>query len=621
MGLADDFLKDAGVVQPINQGMPRVVDATPEEIAKAAGNLRVEVAGVAPKTSLADQFSADAAAAPKINTPAPIPRDEANRAGMDAAVDRLGNFAYGATKGAADLVQAPAQLMLNSYAKLYSSIPKVGEFLGENANKFNDYLKNQESQYQSDTGDSKTAGMGRIGAGIAPFLLSGGATAPTQAVGAIPHLVQALKTAGIGAGFAAGTQPVNDVTTSMSPSGDLSNDFFKQKSLQAGLGAGGALAGGALGGVAARLVRPNTSSDVTTLLREGITPTPGQIMGGGWAKTEDKLTSVPILGDLIKNAQRRGVEDLNKAAYARALDPINAKSTAPVGREGIAEVKAALGDAYDKLLPKMTFKTDPQFSSEINNLTSMMQNGNVPPEIGKQFDSILKNEVVSRMSKAGTMDGQSFKELESSLSPMIKGFSGSQSQNDRTLGSALGEVLASARGALSRSNPAEAKELAAINEGYANYARIRGAGKMLGAENGVFTPAQLQNAVQSQDKSVGKGAFATGNALMQDLSETGKNVLGSKYPDSGTVGRALVAGLAPAAGAAYLNPVLASAAGIGGAALSAPYTQMGQKLTAALLAKRPAIAAPIAQGIRAGAPLTGAAISPLLLEALKNNPN
>lgn len=384
--------------------------------------------------------------------------------------------------------------------------------------------------------------------------------------------------------------------------GDYSEQKGNQVMMSAGLGALAPSVANAVG----RVISPRSNEYAKALLAEGVTPTPGQLLGGMAARTEDKLTSVPLLGDMIKNAQGRAREDFNRAAYARALKSINETPSGIVGREGVREVKEALGGAYDKLLPKLQFKADSQFAQEVNNLSQMANNGNIPPEIAKQFDNILKNEVYSRMTKQGAMDGQAFKQLESQLGQKVKSFSSSQNPNDRMLGEALGEVLSSARGALTRSNPQYADELQKINSGYANYTRIRDASSRVGAEEGVFTPAQLAAAVRAGDKSVGKGNYSTGSALMQDLSEAGKQVLGSKVPNSGTVDRALLAGGIGASG--IVNPAIPL--GVGAAML--PYTKIGQRVTAGALTSRPKGSESLAEALRRGAPGIGAAAYPAI---------
>lgn len=429
----------------------------------------------------------------------------------------------------------------------------------------------------------------RLGGNVAGTLPMA-ASLPGAAGGMLARTANSIGTSGIMGALA----PVTE--------GDYSEQKGNQVMMSAGLGA---LAPG-ISSAAGRVISPRSNEYARALLAEGVTPTPGQLLGGMAARTEDKLTSVPLLGDMIRNAQGRALEDFNRAAYARALRSINETPSGLVGREGVQEVRNILGNAYNDLLPRLQFRADRQFSDEINNLSSMANNGNIPPEIARQFDNILRNEVFSRMTRQGSMDGRSFKELESSIGGLARGFRSSQNINERTIGNALTEVLNSARGALTRSNPNYADELQNINQGYANYARIRDAASRVGAEEGIFTPAQLASSVRAADKSVGKGNYATGNALMQDLSEAGKQVLGSKVPNSGTVDRALLAGGLGASG--IVNPAIPL--GIGAAML--PYTRIGQRITAGALTARPRGSESLAEALRRGAPGIGAAAYPAI---------
>jgi hypothetical protein len=96
------------------------------------------------------------------------------------------------------------------------------------------------------------------------------------------------------------------------------------------------------------------------------------------------------------------------------------------------------------------------------------------------------------------------------------------------------------------------------------------------------------------DRSKDKSAFARGNALMQDLAEPSKSVLGPKVPDSGTPFRSLTALGASGAAGQFISP------GAGVAVLAAPalYSKPGQAALAALLTRRPDAAAPIANALR-----------------------
>lgn len=399
-------------------------------------------------------------------------------------------------------------------------------------------------------------------------------------------------------------------SSALQPVGQLQpgQTFAGQK---AGQVAGGALAGGVAGPIVSglgRVISGAGSAAQQRLAQAGVNMTPGQILGGAWQRTEDKLTSVPVLGDLIKNAQQRAAQSFNTATYNQVLAPLGQKYSGPIGNEGVAVVRKTIGDAYDNTLSQMQFKIDHPFVADLQNLGQMSQG--LPAQQQQTFANILKTQIMGKFSPQGIMDGQTLKGVQSELSRMARGYLGDPSFDNRQLGQAISALKDSVDAALPRSNSPElAQQLQNANTAYANFVRLRTAAASQGAMNngGVFTAAQLNNAVRANDKSVGKGASATGNALMQDLSGAGQQVLGSKYPDSGTAGRSML-GLAAgaAAGHAFLPPgVMAPAAlGIGAAAL--PYTTYGQKLAQALLMSRPAGAVPIGNALsRYGVPLAG----------------
>lgn len=394
--------------------------------------------------------------------------------------------------------------------------------------------------------------------------------------------------AGIGAvqgGALSALQPVTE------------GDFWSEKAGQVGTGAvtGGIMA--PIAGSIARMVNPQTSPQVRTLLNEGVTPTPGQILGGRFQSIEDKLTSVPGVGDVINSARTRGLNEFNKAAYARALRGIG-ETPKQVGREGVQAVKDALGASYDDILSRTTFQADPAFDASIQNLRSLASG--LPKKEARQFEQILDREVIGQMSPNGGMLGEVVKRVESQLGKEAKRFSGAADAYQQKLADALRETQSVLRDAVARQNPQVADDLARTNAGYANFARIRDAASRAGTDNGTFTPAQLAAAVRSGDKSVGKGATATGTAFMQDLSDAGKSVLASKYPDSGTAGRGFMgAGLLGAG--AVLEPTTLTAAGLA----SLPYLPGLNKAAAAALTKRPEQAAKLAELIRKSSPLIG----------------
>lgn len=349
----------------------------------------------------------------------------------------------------------------------------------------------------------------------------------------------------------------------------------------------------------------------------GVNMTPGQILGGGFARTEDKLTSVPVLGDLIKNAQQRSVQSFNRATYNEVLAPLGQTYQGPVGNEAVGAVQNTIGQAYDNALSRMTFRaSDPQFQADIGNLAGMAQG--LPSAQQQTFRNVLQTQVFGKLGPQGQMDGPTLQGAQSELRRIARGYAGDPSFDNRQLGQAVGEISNAIDSSLPRYNPPDAvQDLANANAAYANFVRLRSAAASQGAMNngGVFTAAQLQNAVKANDRSVGKGATATGNALMQDLSSAGQQVLGSKYPDSGTAGRSML-GLAAGAmaGHAFLPPGVMAPAALGVGAAALPYTATGQRLAQALLMSRPAGAVPVGNALlRYGVP-----VAPALGNALIN---
>lgn len=399
--------------------------------------------------------------------------------------------------------------------------------------------------------------------------------------------------AGIQGGIAGASQPV------------VNGDFGEEKLNQIRTGAAFGAAMAPVGAAVGRALSPNVNPQVKALMDQGVTPTPGQIIGGALQRAEDKLMSVPLLGDAITAGRKRAVEQLNRAAYARTLEGtgVDAKSL-PVGREGIAAVKEAISKQYDDLLPKLVFKPDSQFSQELSKI-QQMASGMGQKEQAK-FQSLL-DDIANKTSPNGSMIGETYKTVESKLSQEAKRFSGSNDAYQQELGQAISATLDSMKSTLLRSNPKYAKELAQANSNYANYVRLRQAGAAAGDQSRGFSPSQLAQAVRGSDKSVGKGNVASGKALMQDLSDAGVNVLNSKYPDSGSIGRALLAGGLGAS--AIANPAII---GVGAAAL--PYTPSGQKIMAALLTKRPDFAKLLGPNAQKLAPLVGASVAQSLLK-------
>lgn len=430
-------------------------------------------------------------------------------------------------------------------------------------------VRDRESTYQAQRAAAGETGIdwARLGGNIASPANLALAAAPMRAGLA----AKAAAGAATGAGAAA-LNPVGD--------GDFANEKMGQ---MLGGAAGGLFAPLAMAG-AGRLISPAASRnpDVQRLMAEGIRPTVGQALGGRANAVEEKLMSFPALGDAIRNARERGAEDLQRAVGQRALAPISETMPNLTGREAVAHVESKLGAAYDALLPKLTWQADAPFAQQVLSLRQMVNTGAIKPDAANAFNRILSDEVLSKMGGQNAMTGQTFKAVEGNLTQQISRLGASTDADQRLLGDALKELRSAMRDALARSNPQAARELSAVNEGWANFKRMQRAASYVGAEDGAFNAAQLQSAVKAAERSKDHGAFSKGAALLQDLSDSAKNVMGSKVPNSGTTDRMLMAGVP----ALFLDPLLGAGL-LGGSAL---YSAPGQALLRGAVANRPAAA-------------------------------
>lgn len=352
---------------------------------------------------------------------------------------------------------------------------------------------------------------------------------------------------------------------------------------------------------AAAVIKPRIAPAVQALLDRKIPLTIGQTLGGVARDLEDKATSLPLVGATIKRAQGRAVEGLNRAAFDDVLKPVGEKlpSAVSVGREAVEFTGDRLGQKYESALTGLKATVDQQFVSD---LTAAIQRakGALPEAQFKRFESIVRNQIIDKAGNGNaigaTFEDKTLQGINSELRRLGGGYRSDPSFDNRELGGVLDDVQNSFRSLISRSNPGQSDKLKAADAAWARFARVRDAAGRVGAREGVFTAPQLQSAVRAGDKSAGKGRFASGKALMQDLSDPAVEVLPSTIPDSGTAGRGLL-GAVLLDGAAHVNPSLI----LPGLLAAGAYSGPGQALARAAITKRPKGAEAIARILRAKA--------------------
>lgn len=500
--------------------------------------------------------------------------------------------------GAADPIHGGAQMLTHA---LPEGVVRAG-------NKFNNWLadktglvaklpeggmdqvvKEREAAYSAPEGFDWARMAGNV---VSPANLALGAAAPVAGPLAARAAISALTGAATGA---------------LAPAPE-----WGDKSRQVMAGAIGGAAAPVVTGALSRIISPKASvnPDVKLLKDAGIRPTIGQTLGGRWNAAEEKAASLPIVGDAISSYRKHAVEDFNRAAIKRAVDPVGG-SVDDVGQAGVAKAGDLLSDAYEQAKGAVKFvKFDNKFATDLAQLRQM-SNALTPPT-KKQFDKAVTETLGGRLSPSRSMLGDTFKKVDSELGQRAARYSSSSVASEQELGDALKQLQALIRDQAMRGNPDAATAMRAADKGWANLVRVEGASKAAKNSDGLFTPAQLNTAIQTADRSVRKRAVARGEALMQDLGTAGQNVLGNKVPNSGTADRLLLGG--GALGAGYMLDPMLAASMLGGAAM---YTHPAQALLRGLVSSRPELAQPVAQALKKSAPMLAPALGIYSLEASK----
>lgn len=445
---------------------------------------------------------------------------------------------------------------------------------GKDADQMQSRVDEFNKNFKAQGGDTPEAATGHLVGGIA-------ATAPTMA---IPALGAARFAPRLAAGAATGG------AISAATPVESGADFWPEKSKQAATGAAVGAGGTAVASGLARVISPKVNPDVDALRSAGVVPTPGETMGGVFRNLEEKARSIPVIGSMIAKRETGAIHEWNVAKVNEALAPLNVKvDTKVAGHDLIAEGIDKASKPYRETLPGLTVNVDRQLATDVATVRADVSL--LPKTQRDQFTKIANEKFTGKLG-SGAIDGETAKEIDSSLGKLAADYRKDLDTDKRKLGEAVGGLQMAFRDAIKRSNPAAAETLSKADQSYAMMLRVQDAANR--GKEGVFTPAQLLAASTGMDTSLRKRASAKGEALMQEGAESARRVLGNFEPDSGTAGRLAILGLgAGGAGAyGYNDPEgLAKAAGIGAMGVL-PYTRGGNRFVNAMLTDRGAAGNP-----------------------------
>lgn len=426
------------------------------------------------------------------------------------------------------------------------------------------------------------------------------------------------------AGMAAATLPLAALPGGVMTQGAAGGALLSDKStvggvaLDAGIGAAAGKAGELAMRGASRLVSPNVTDDVRTLIDNGVEPTSGQIAGSVPRGTphaansqlkrfEDVAASVPIAGAAVRGAQGRATESLNRAAINRALRPIGERLPAGsrVGHESVEFAGNRLSEAYNDVLPRLSGQIDNTFSTRVQ---AIRARANLPQEYDNLLDQ-AQSELGNAFQRAGPngqFSGRTLRDTSERLGDLATGWQRSDDPYTRIVGDAAQQMRDQLHALARRQNPQYATRLRDIDRGYASLVRVERAAR--GTNDGVFTARQYDSAVRGSDGSARRRQSARGLALDQDLSGAASRVMGDTAAHGGSKDVNSLIALGVLGGRASTGD-MSAIAGLGAVgAGSAAYTGMGQDLLRTLMTRQAGpTSQPLADLLRQGSRYAGIA--------------
>jgi hypothetical protein len=264
-------------------------------------------------------------------------------------------------------------------------------------------------------------------------------------------------------------------------------------------------------------------------------------LGSGIKKTEDALTALPGVGNMVEARQTDSLRGMNHAAFN-----IGAQTTGnevqDYGQKGLQQLAALKNQTYSNALDPVTIDaSSPQFVGDVGNTVANARQ--IPPVEGARAAALAA--LQSRIGGAvdpvtETINGRGFQEAYRGLARTAK------ERAAKDYGYETGQVMQQGKDALTAAledqNPGAYQGF--LNGNAANR-RLNVLAKAVdlakNQKENLFSAAQLNSAdAGNASQLVGRIASASGDRPFAELAGHAQAVLPSKVPDSGTATRAMV---------------------------------------------------------------------------------
>lgn len=347
-------------------------------------------------------------------------------------------------------------------------------------------------------------------------------------------------------------------------------------------GAGGSYLGSKTGNALARFAKGVSDPNVNALRSEGVNSlTVGQTFGnsgrvGAAVKSvEDRLSGVPILGDVVNARRSEGLRQFNARAFDKALEPIGGTVGDAVGEEAVERAQQAVSDAFTRALSGKGVTPDATFNRDLSQ--SLMGVGNIKRVGPEVFDEVV--DILRPYDADPMLSGEALQEISRSLRDLK--FAYARDPLAKKVGGQVDRVERAIFDLFDRQASGTVPEYNAARQAYRRLSILEDA--VMRAKNQkdqMVTPAQLSQAdTKNTRKYGGKAAAARGDTPFRGLTEPAQDVLPNKVPDSGTAGRILVPLALVGAGGGAGEATGMTGTGLTiGSILGALYSRSGQRL-------------------------------------------
>lgn len=340
----------------------------------------------------------------------------------------------------------------------------------------------------------------------------------------------------------------------------------QDRAKEAALGAIGSIGGEQAINLGTKALRGPVAQDfVAGLYEKGVRPTLAQALGGegggGWKGAEEKMSSLPFVGSAIQRAQKRALESFNKASLQGIVDELNTglmessegQGLIPAGAnvirqevtklgklepgaKGLEQVYNAVSQVYDDLAANTKGAVTPELADSLTVAKDKMHS--ISKEAGGAFDRLFDQYIGDRLDPNGSISGQTMKEIDSDLTSLIADLKRGGSV-DKNMASAFESVQKSFDTMMDQMNPGYEAVKRNADAAYRKLALLgKASTSSVGSE--LATPANLAQQLRAEDTSKWKKNFAMNKSDWTDWARQNIDLMGNKFPESGTAARSAI---------------------------------------------------------------------------------